>query len=198
MPYRVINPHSINTNITSKSENITEASHELWKKLSDNIKQHVPIFYFSVGYECDDKDKNKIYHFDVKETLDGENVKSYIKEYSDNDVHKHDNDLLKTITQIGGKYKHKHRRRYNDSFFDSSDSSSDSYDDSDSDSDSDSNSLFMDVSKNPYGNTGLVYYPTIYGIEHLTIPSFTTSFTPFVNIAMKLPIANVTIPLYST
>lgn len=106
---------------------------------------------------------------------------------------------------MGGK--RSHRSIYNDFDSSSSDVSSTSSSDSIS-SDSEKEIVYAkgamgyNIGLSPFGMpyktndlslTGLVYYPNIYGVGNITIPSFMTDFTPYVNIKF-LPLVNVTIP----
>jgi len=215
--FTLINPHMQGGEITSDEPTHMSAAEDLWTKLAENIKLHTPSFFFSIKDETD----GNVTHFKVEENVDGKDVHATITEHTggaDNteEQKKKDRIMLQQWKQdgggtgkqiISGGRRGKHRGMFNisSSSSDSSDSIG-SVSSSDSSSDSDSDFKIRKKGKmgynyvlNPYGmpyktnDMSLVYYPNIYDVNGITLPSFMTSFTPYVNIKM-LPLATVNIP----
>lgn len=157
MPFTLINPHINTLNFTSSKKSADLAAEDIWNKFSKNVTEYVPNFYFTVKNNSD----NSLYHYNVKENLENENVKYTITSLKDSN--KYDKELLDNFNSSkkmkGGKY---------DSPSSSSSSSSDN--DSSSSSDSDYNNftfknknksslLLIDnnpvLTYNPFYNTAL-------------------------------------------
>jgi hypothetical protein len=124
MPFTLINPHINTLDFTSSKKSADLAAEDIWNKFSKNVTEYVPNFYFTVKNNSD----NSLYHYNVKENLENENVKYTITSLKDSN--KYDKELLDSYNSSkkmsGGKY-------------DSSSSSSSS--DSDSSSSSDYNNF---------------------------------------------------------
>jgi hypothetical protein len=158
MTFKLVNPNVSNQEFISKRSSPNKAAGEIWKEFSKNISNYTPKFYFSI---LNTKD-NSLHHFKVKETLKNDNVNhviSNIKLDVDN------NEILKQLkTQKGGK-----------SSFLSDDSSSSSSDDF--------RYTFNTYNNSPYM---LNYWPNIYRVPNVVLPTFVSSFTPFVRINVPI------------
>lgn len=169
MGYILVNPRLGNSTIDSKKKNESEAAEEIWSQLSSNIKNYTPKFYFTIQQtgKTGQTGGTKLSHFVVKESYENDRVKYSLKEFTGKKI---DNKtFLNELKQEGGKRKH---RYYDDD--DSSDSSS-----------SDEELIFtFPSSKTPNNLLSLTYYPTIYGVPNVVLPTFATSFVPFVNVKL--------------
>jgi hypothetical protein len=188
MSYILVNPLVQENHFTSNVNQAGGAAEDLWGQLSNNIKQFTPKFYFSIK----DTKKDKLFHYKVKESMEGGKVKYVIKE------HKKINDKLPVDNLDGGgsrsgkKYK-KYRKHHSDD--DSSSSDSDSSSSSSSSSSSDSSDSYRRRKSSRNNNLSLSYYPSIYGVPNVLLPTFSTSFSPFVDIRMNVglpsPLRNI-------
>jgi len=164
MSYILANPYVEGKVLESNKKSVNDAAEEIWNELSSNIKQFIPEFFYSIQ----DTNKNKFYHFKVLENLEGGKVKYTLSKFNKNV----DDDVLnEVISQNGGR-----KKRYDDSSSSSSDSSS-----------SDDDYVYYPNSKSRVKDNVLsvTYYPTIYGIPNVLIPTFSTSFTPYVNVSLN-------------
>jgi hypothetical protein len=165
MSYILLNPYLEGKKILSKKVNLNLAADEIWSDLSNKIKNYIPEFYFTIQNVED----NKIYHIRVRETLENTKVKYNLKVLKNKKFYANDKVLLneiKTISDMRGGRKHKH---------DSSSSSSSSDDLS-----------FTFPKKHQDSVLTLNYYPSIYGVRNILLPSFVGSFTPFVRLNIPL------------
>jgi hypothetical protein len=115
---------------------------------------------------------NKLHHIRVKETLENSKVKYKLKVLKDKKYHSNDKVLLKEINDLNtmkGGRKHK----YYDSSSSSSSSSSDEL-------------VYTLPHKNNNSVLTLNYYPSIYGVRNILLPSFVGSFTPYVKLNIPL------------
>jgi hypothetical protein len=163
MGYILVNPRLSNSSINSKKKSESEAAEDIWSQLSSNIKNYTPKFYFSIQ----EAGSSKLTHFVVKESIEDERVKYNLKEFKGKKVD--DKSFISELKQEGGK-----RRKHRDN------------DDSSSSSSSDSEELVFTF---PAGKThknllSLTYYPTIYGVPNVVLPTFATTFAPFVNVSL--------------
>lgn len=158
MGYILVNPRLSNSSIKSSKKNCSEAAEDIWSKLSANITNHTPNFYFTIQ----EGGSSKLSHYVINESVEGEKVKFNLKQFKGKKV---DNEsLLTELKQEGGK-KHKHRDE------DSSSSSSSS---------SSSEVVFTFPAGKTHKDLFLTYYPTIYGVPNIiTPPTFVSSFTPY-------------------
>ena len=156
MPYNLVNPYVEGKSINSKLSNAGEAAEAIWNKLSSNIKNFTPEFYFTIQ----DGGNNKLLHYKVTESQEGDRVKYLLEKFNANVNDKLEESFLEEIQQQGGKKKHK--------FDDSSSSTSTS---------SSSSGKYLKFPSNK--NYVLTYYPTIYGVPNLLIPTFSTLFAPY-------------------
>ena len=167
MGYILVNPKLSNSSIKSEKKNSSEAAEDIWSKLSSNIKNYTPKFYFSIQKAGN----SDLSHFVIKESIEGDKVKYNLKEFNGKKID--ENSFLKELKQEGGRSKHKHKHKY--------------YDDDDSSSSSSSSSSEL-VFTFPAGKTHkdllLTYYPTIYGVPNVVLPTFVSSFVPFTNIKL--------------
>lgn len=166
MTYILVNPKLNNSDISSKKKNGTEAAEDIWSQLSANIKNYTPKFYFTIQ----EAGSSKLSHFVIKESMENDRVKYNLKQFHGKKID--EKALINELKQQGGK---KHRRRDDD-------------DDSDSDNSSSSSELVFTF---PAGKTHrdmsiLTYYPTIYGVPNVILPTFTTTFVPFTNVVLPL------------
>jgi len=164
MSYILVNPNLSNSSINSKKKNVNEAAEDIWSQLSSNIKNYTPKFYFSIQ----NINNSKLSHFIIQESLEKERVKYALKQFDGKKID--DTQLLNILKQNGGKHKHKHKHDDDDSSSSSSSSSSEL--------------VFTFPSKTHKDLMTLSYYPTIYGVPNVLLPTFTTSFAPFVNIGL--------------
>ncbi len=167
MKYILLNP-SIKGKIFKSDEKTTEdAASDIWGRFSKNIKNYSPEFYFTIK----NASTNKMYHFQVNEELQNEKVKFTINKFNCNKENEKvlldslDSDVLE-----GGKHHKKHRR-----------------DDSSSSSSSSSDLSFkLGRRGNLYNTLSLTYYPSIYGVRNIFIPTFATRFTPYINVGLPM------------
>jgi len=118
MPFTLINPYINNLNFTSSKKSADLAAEDIWNKFSKNITEYVPNFNFTVKNNSD----NSLYHYNVKENLENENVKYTISNLSGSN--KYDKELL---ADFNNSKKMKGGKRYDSSSSsDSTDSSSSS------------------------------------------------------------------------
>lgn len=169
MSYVLLNPYLEGKKILSKKANLNLAADEIWSDLSSKIKNYIPEFYFTIQNVED----NKIHHIRVRETLENTKVKYNLKVLTNKQFHANDKVLLNEIKTIGdmrGGRKHKHK-----------------YDDDSSSSSSSSDDLtFTFPKKNQDSILTLNYYPSIYGVRNILLPSFVGSFAPFVRLNIPL------------
>jgi len=163
MGYILVNPRLSNSSINSKKKNLNEAADEIWSQLSSNIKNYTPKFYFTIQ----DVSNSKLSHYVVQESIEKERVKYNLKQYKSKKID--EKSFLNELKQDGGKH---HKKRHNDD--DSSSSSSSS---------SDSELVFtFPAGKTHRDLMTLTYYPTIYGVPNVLLPTFSTVFTQFTNL----------------
>lgn len=168
MGYILVNPRLSGSQIKSSKKNSSAAAGDIWEKLSSNIINYTPKFYFTIQ----EAGSSKLSHFVIKESVETENngdkkkVKYNLKEFKSKKID--NNSLINEINQEGGK-KHK-------------------YDESSSTSSSSSSSSSELIFTFPTGKTHkdmiLTYYPTVYGVPNVVLPTFVSSFVPFTNIKL--------------
>ena len=163
MSYRLINPNINNDMFSSKENNLNNASTEIWDKFSSHIKGYVPNFYYSIQNTKD----GSIHHYIAKEKESDGGVLYNIEKIHNKNMDKHNNVLI----QQGGYHDKKKRHRDNS---DSNDNISISSSSSSSDVASfSSSSDVVSFSYNPkYKPMKFTYYPAVYGVEDITIPTF--------------------------
>lgn len=165
MSYILLNPYLEGKKIVSRKSNLNLAADEIWTDLSTKIKNYIPEFYFTIQNVED----NKIHHIRVRETLDNTKVKYNLKVLNNKKFHANDKVLLNEIRTIGdmrGGRKHHH--------------------DSSSSSSSSDEMVFTFPKKHQEPIMSLNYYPSIYGVRNILLPSFVGSFTPFVRLNIPL------------
>jgi hypothetical protein len=164
MKYILLNPSIKGKKFKSEEKTIESAASDIWSKFSKNIKNFSPEFYFTIK----NVSKNKLYHFQVNEELQNDKVKFTINKF--NCKKEDEKVLLDTIdseVMEGGKRHKRHK--------DSSSSSSSS------------DLSFKLGRRGPLYNTlSLTYYPSIYGVRNIFIPSFVTRFTPYINVGLPM------------
>jgi len=166
MKYILLNPSIKGKKFKSEEETVEGAASDIWGKFSKNIKNYSPEFYFTIK----NASTNKMYHFQVNEELQNEKVKFTINKFN---CKKEDEkvllDSLDSEVLEGGK----HRRRHKD-------------DDSSSSSSSSELSFKLGRRGNLYNTLSLTYYPSIYGVRNIFIPTFVTRFTPYINVGLPM------------
>lgn len=165
MSYILLNPYLEGKKIVSRKSNLNLAADEIWTDLSTKIKNYIPEFYFTIQNVED----NKIHHIRVRETLDNTKVKYNLKVLNNKKFHANDKVLLNEIRTIGDM--RGGRKRHHDSS--SSSSSSEEM-------------VFTFPKKHQEPIMSLNYYPSIYGVRNILLPSFVGSFTPFVRLNIPL------------
>jgi len=175
MSYILLNPYLEGKKIVSKKSNLNLAADEIWSDLSTKIKNYIPEFYFSIQNTED----NKVHHIRVKETLDNSRVKYNLKVLKNKKYYSNDKVLLneiKNLNNIKGGRKHK-------------------YEDSSSSSSSSDEVVYTfpkhSINSNPV--LTLNYYPSIYGVRNILLPSFVGSFTPYVKLNIPIVSSSVII-----
>ena len=170
MTYILVNPVVHNNQISSNEGQSGGAAEAIWSELSSNIKQYAPEFFFTIQ----NKENKKLYHYKVKENMEGGKVKFVISQYTnvDKDV----------LAKVDKEEKMEGGRRSNDSSSSSSSSS---------ESDSDSDYVYMPNKKSRRKNRRnngltLTYYPSIYGMSNVLLPTFSQTFAPLgINIKLN-------------
>jgi hypothetical protein len=167
MSYILFNPQ-VGGGIKSKQKSANSAAEEIWSKLSSNIKQYTPEFYFTIQEGGGDK----LYHYKVEEVIESNRVKYTLSKLASKKSN--DDKILNAIKQEGGRRK----KRDDDSSSSSSSSSS---------SDNDSYVYYPRKRKSDNG-INLTYYPSIYGVNNILLPTFASNMYPFVS--LKFPLLN--------
>lgn len=163
MGYILVNPKLSSSSIKSSKKNSSEAAEDIWSKLSSNIKNYTPKFYFSIQ----EAGSSKLSHFVIKESVEGEKVKYNLKEFKGKKID--EKSLVDELKQEGGRHRH-----HEDDDDDSSSSSSSSS----------SEMVFTFPAGKTHRDLLLTYYPTIYGVPNVVLPTFVSSFVPFTNIKL--------------
>ena len=166
MKYILLNPSIKGKKFKSEEKTAEAAASDIWGNFSKNIKNYSPEFYFTIK----NASNNKMYHFQVNEELQNEKVKFTINKF--NCEKKNEKILLDSLESEvleGGK----HHRRHKDKDSSSSSSSSDV-------------SFKLGHRSSLYNTLSLTYYPSIYGVRNIFIPSFVTRFTPFINVGLPM------------
>ncbi len=78
MPYNLVNPYVEGQSIKSKLNNSGEAAEQIWNKLSNNIKNFTPEFYFTIQ----DGGSNDLLHYKVTESQEGNRVKYLLEQFN--------------------------------------------------------------------------------------------------------------------
>jgi hypothetical protein len=167
MKYILLNPSIKGKNFKSEEKTAEGAASDIWGRFSKNIKNYSPQFYFTIK----NSSNNKMYHFQVNEELQNEKVKFTINKFNcDKENEKVLLDSLDSEVLEGGK----HHRRHKDKDSSSSSSSSDEL------------SFKLGRRGNLYNTLSLTYYPSIYGVRNIFIPTFVTRFTPYINVGLPV------------
>ena len=178
MKYILLNPSIKGKTFNSKETTADSAANDIWGNFTKNIKNYSPEFYFTIK----NSSTNKLYHYQVNEELHNERVKFTINKF--NCKKEDEKALLETLKNNvleGGKHR-KNRHKDDDSSSSSSSSSS-------------SKLSYKFGHSGPLMNTmSLMYYPSIYGVRNIFIPSFRSSFTPYINVGFLQQYRTVIIP----
>jgi hypothetical protein len=171
MSYVLLNPYLEGKQISSNKKDINLAAEEIWSNVSTHIKNYVPEFYFTVK----EMSGGALHHFKVKESLEQNKVNYSLKALKAQKYHKMDKSLLNEIANLqkGGRHHKRH-----DSSSSSSSSSSD-----------DLTYKFSSKPSNPV--LALNYYPSIYGVSNILLPSFVSNFTPYYKLNIPIVSPNV-------
>ena len=168
MKYILLNPSIKGKKFKSDEKTAEGAASDIWGRFSKNIKNYSPEFYFTIK----NASTNKMYHYQVNEELQNEKVKFTINKFNCNkENEKVLLDSLDSEVLEGGKH---HRRKHRDD--DSSSSSSSSRD----------FSFRLGQRNSLYNTLSLTYYPSIYGVRNIFIPTFVTRFTPYINVGLPV------------
>ena len=166
MSYILINPYIEGKELNTNKKKSNEAAEDIWTQLSSNIKNYTPEFYFTIQKAG----SSKMFHYQVNEDIIDDKVSYIIKNYI-KDKEKIDkvlSDEIKHLKQNGGK-KYKHRK------------------DDDSSSSSSSSDDYIEFKSRHYPHSyALTYYPSIYGVKNILLPTFATSFVPYVRIGFPI------------
>lgn len=166
MTYILVNPVVHNNQISSNEGQSGGAAEAIWSELSSNIKQYAPEFFFTIQ----NTDNKKLYHYKVKESMEGGKVKFVISQFTDVDK--------KVLAKVDKEEKMDGGRRRHDSSSSSS-----------SESDSDSDYVYMPNKKSRKRRDNgltLTYYPSIYGMPNVLLPTFSQTFAPLgINIKLN-------------
>ena len=166
MKYILLNPSIKGKKFKSEEKTVEGAASDIWGRFSKNIKNYSPEFYFTIK----NTSNNKMYHFQVNEELQNEKVKFTINKFN---CKKEDEkvllDSLDSEVLEGGKHRRRHR-------------------DDDSSSSSSSSDLSFKLGRRGalYNTLSLTYYPSIYGVRNIFIPTFVTRFTPYINVGLPM------------
>lgn len=162
MSYILVNPHLASKKLTSNEKTSGSAAEQIWNNLSENIKNYSPNFLFSIQ----DTKSKKLYHFKVNEKLENDRVKYTISKFKNKVDEK---GLLEGIKQSGG------RRKFDDDSSSTSSSSDDDY-------------LYFPSGKSRLSNKGwtITYYPTIYGVPNVILPTFSSVLAP-TGVSIQVP-----------
>jgi hypothetical protein len=183
--YNLVNPYikgDLKTSI--KANNSIEAAKKLYAGLSEHFNNNIPKFYFSV--QKGKSGNGKLYHFEVSEQKNGEEVDFAIKPYSIPNSTKNETEFKsrllsfksKTDNIVGGKSKKSKakkimRKRNMDN-------------DSDDIFEDDSDDFYrMARSYVPVINQPIHYFwydPLVFKLDSVFIPTFYSYITPFVEI----------------
>jgi hypothetical protein len=175
--YILVNPHIEGSmGVEFKCNSAIEAANLAYNTISKYFSNNVPNFSFTLQ-----KGGAKFFHFDVKEKI---NKKDKIKfEIKENLTINNIDGLLKFIDNNeseleGGSKDKKHGKKYK--FDDDEDSSSSS----DSDSDEDYYYYHKPITRN-MPITYWSYYPYVYNLKKVYVPTFVPTVTPYVYIAYE-------------
>lgn len=164
MTFKLVNPNISNHEFSSKRSKANKAAGEIWKEFAKNISSYTPKFFFTIQNTSD----NSLHHFKVKEQVNGDDVKHVISKVK---LNISDTELLNQINQ-------KSKQSGGKSYISDDDSSSSS-------SDADFRYSFTTLNNTPMV---LNYYPNIYGVPNVFLPSFVSTFTPMVRI--NIPVSS--------
>jgi len=175
--YCLVNPYikgEMKTKV--KCKNSHEAANIFYKSLSEHFNNSVPKFMFTI--QKGSSGEGSLYHFEVNEKRENDEVNYSIKIInnqvnSKTDLFKNKLDNLKNkFNHVGGEDSKKSKK------------------DDSSDSDSDSDEKFYKIARKYILNKTSVpiyywwYYPYLYPLESLYIPTFYPYITPYIELAL--------------
>jgi len=178
--YCLVNPYikgEMKTKI--KCKNSHEAANIFYKNLSEHFNNSVPKFMFTI--QKGSSGEGKLYHFEVSEKRNNDEVDYSIKiinnKIDKTDLFKNKLDTLKNkFNYIGGNDDNNKKKKKKD--------------DSDDSDDSDSDERFYKLAKKYIINKPSVpiyywwYYPYLYPLDSLYIPTFYPYITPYIELAL--------------
>ena len=179
--YNLVNPYikgKFNSQV--KAKNSLEAGKMLYNALAEHFNNNVPKFYFSI--QKGKSGKGKMYHFEVKEKKEGDNVSFSIEPHTLKNVaasnKKFNARLSKFKGRIDGKLggapkrkkkKTKKKKKKKD----------------DSDSESSSEEEYLETTYVTTVDHPIYYYwydPLVYSVDSVYIPTFYSYVTPYIEI----------------
>jgi hypothetical protein len=178
--YKLVNPYiegELKTNV--KADNSLKAAKNIYKKLSEHFNNSVPSFHFSI--QKGGSDGGKLYHFEVKEKRNNDEVSFTVKPMTIKGIDEAESrfkvklsDVKERLKQDGGK-KHKKSKKSKKH---------------DSDSDSDFDSSSSDYKKsNSYVSQPIYYWwydPYVYRIDSVYVPTLYSYLTPRIEYSLLL------------
>lgn len=174
--YVLVNPYIEGSFETEyKASSADEAANMAYENLSKFFSNNIPKFAFTIQKGGSDK----FYHYNVNEKINGDDKIKF--ELQRNTSITNIDGLLKFIEKNdeehagGGKYS-KHYYKYKDDSSDSSDSSS---------SESEDYYYYYKPVNRPMPITYWSYYPYVYNIRKLYVPTFIPSILPYVYITIE-------------
>lgn len=180
--FQLVNPYikgNFNKNFTGGSARAVAS--KVWASLSKNFSSPLKRYYFTIQ-----KAGGKLYHYEVKEKLNGSHIDYTIREIGasgDKQVQQFKSKLAKLQRKSGGAEKEKKKKVIDDEDDDDSSSSSSS-----SSSESSSSDLYSALRpRYIVAEEPINYYwydPVIYDITELYVPTFVSPLTPMVQIEM--------------
>ena len=180
--YNLVNPYvKGNFNTRVKAKNSVEAAKKLYNGLSEHFNNNIPKFHFSI--QKGKSGSGKLYHFQVKEKKEGDNVNFSIEPFTVKNVTNANKKFQKKLTNFKGRSdsltggakkkkkrsskKKKSKRRKKD---DSSESSDDEY----------LETKYISTIDQP------LYYwwydPYVYSVDTFYVPTFYSYVTPYIEI----------------
>lgn len=169
MKYTLVNPMiKGDMEIVFTGGSSLEVANSAYQNLSQYFNNYIPKFYFTLEDE-----NNKLHHFYVKESRNGENANYTIKSYSVKS--KHESELRKQINSYSENSEHFSSEQHGGKKHRRSSSSSDSFSSSSS------------TGQMTYKVDPIVYwwyYPSVYRVQRFYVPTFVQSVTPIVSIPL--------------
>lgn len=188
--YNLVNPYikgKFNNKI--KAKNSLEAGKMLYNSLAEHFNNNLPKFYFTI--QKGKSGNGKMYHFEVKEKKEGDNVNFSIEPYTVKNVaatNKKFNSRLSKFkgrinNKLGGAGKKKKKSKKKKSKRKKSKRKKDSS--SESESESSSEEEYLETTYVTTVDHPIYYYwydPLVYSVDSVYIPTFYSYVTPYIEI----------------